>query len=234
MTTTGYSNELYNTLASFGLSPRDEVLDVVCGTGSASRPLIENAFRVTGVDVAPALLAKARELYPSATWVEGSAEALPFESAAFDAAISAHGFHHVDRTKAIGELIRVLKPGGLVGIWWKVLMEEDPVAQLCARVAREMGVDPPRSGLKGGFKEFYASALEETTLRVMPWQVTASVDEFLNSERSRRSVREAFGSRVERYAGELELRLREKLGDGPKYLTLSYVQYLYVARTPSK
>jgi ubiquinone/menaquinone biosynthesis C-methylase UbiE len=229
---TGYSNELYNTLASFGLSPRDHVLDVGCGTGLASRPLIENAFRVTGVDVSAPMLAKAREYFPSATWVEGSAEALPFQPATFDAAISAQALHHVDRAKAVAELVRVVKPGGIVGIWWKVLMDQDPVGQLRARVAQEMGFEVPPSGLSGGFKEFYAGALVDPTLRVIPWQLTVSIEEYLNYERSRKSVRDTFGSRSERYFEQLDRRLRQMLGERAASLALSYVQYLYVARTP--
>jgi ubiquinone/menaquinone biosynthesis C-methylase UbiE len=231
---TGYSNELYNALASFGLAPRHHVLDVGCGTGLASRPLIENAFRVTGVDVSPAMLAKARERYPAGTWVEGSAEALPFPPDTFDAAIGAQAFHHVDRAKAIAELVRVLKPGGLVGIWWKVLMDQDPVAQVRARVAQEMGGEPPQSGLKGGFKEFYAAGLQDAALRVIPWHLTVSLDGYLNYERSRKSVRDAFGSRSDRYFAQVESRLREMVGERAGYLALSYVQYLYVARTPAK
>jgi len=230
---TGYSNELYGVLASFGLSPRDHVLDVGCGTGLASGPLIENAVRVTGVDVSAPMLAKARERYPSATWVEGSAEALPFEPHAFDSAISAQVFHHVDRAKAIAELKRVVKPGGIVAIWWKVLMDQDPVAQLRARVAKEMGVDAPQSGLTGGFKEFYGSELDEPALRVIPWHMTVSLDGYVNYERSRKNVRDAFRTKSERYFDELGKRLRELAGEGPAHLALSYVQYLYLARTPS-
>lgn len=230
---TGYSNELYNALVGFGLTPRQQVLDVGCGTGLASRPLIENAVRVTGVDVSAPMLAKARERHPSATWVEGSAEALPFEPGTFDAAISAQTFHHVDRAKAIAEIVRVLKPGGLVAVWWKVLLDQDPVAQLRARVAQEMGVDAPQSGLKGGFKEFYAGAVTTPMVRVIPWQTALSLEQYLNYERSRKIVADTLGSRSDRYVQELDRRLREMLGEQPKYLALSYVQYLYVAKTPS-
>ena len=229
---TGYSNELYNALGSFGLTPRHHVLDVACGTGLASRTLIENAFRVTGVDLSASMLEKARERYPSATWIEGSAEALPFPPHTFDAAIAAQAFHHVDRTKAIAELVRVLRPGGIVGIWWKVIVGGDPIAELRGRVAREMGIDVPRSGLKGGFKEFYAGGLCEPTLRVMPWLVAVSLEEYLSYERSRKSVRDALGSRSERYFDALERGLRELPGDGT-HVALSYVQYLYMARTPA-
>lgn len=231
---TGYSNELYNALASFGLSPRDHVLDVGCGTGLASRPLIENGFRVTGVDVSAPMLDKAREHFPSATWVQGSAEALPFEPATFDAAIAAQALHLVDRAKAVAELVRVVKPGGTIGVWWKVLLDQDPVAQLRVRVAQEMGVEPPQSGLTGGFKEFYSGALVDPTLRVIPWYVTVSLEEYLNYERSRKIVRDTFGSRSDRYFEQLDLRLRAMLGERAKSMALSYVQYLYVARTPSQ
>jgi len=230
---TGYSNELYNALASFGLSPQDRVLDVACGTGLASRPLIENAFRVTGIDVSAPMLAKARERFPSATWIEGSAESLPFEDRAFDAAISAQAFHHFDRAKAIAELVRVLEPGGLVGIWWKVLVDQDPVAELRAGIAKDMGVRVPPSGLRGGFREFYADTLQDTALRVIPWHLTVPLEEYVNYERSRKSVRDAFGARSERYFEALQRRLGEMLAEGPKYLALSYLQYLYVARTPA-
>jgi hypothetical protein len=105
--------------------------------------------------------------------------------------------------------------------------------QLRNRVAQELGSEPPKSGLQGGFKEFYGSALQEPTLRVVPWHVTVSLDEYLSYERSRKVVRDTLGSRAERYFEELERRLNTMLGDRPKYLALSYVQYLYMARTPS-
>ena len=229
---TGYSNDLYNTLLGYGLTPRDHVLDVACGTGLASRPLVENGFRVTGVDVSDAMLAKARAHYPSATWVAGDAEKLPFGQAAFDAAISAQAFHHLDRAKAIAELMRVVRPRGVIAIWWKVLMNEDPVKMLRDAVARELGVDPPVSGLGGGFKEFYAAPLAEHTLRVVPWRVSIPLSEQMEYERSRKNVRDAFGRRADDYFTRLEQRLHESFGAGNPTLPLGYVQFLYLARRP--
>ncbi|MBV8491026.1 MAG: class I SAM-dependent methyltransferase, partial [Candidatus Eremiobacteraeota bacterium] len=79
----GYSNDLYNTLLGFGLTPRFRVLDVGCGTGLGSRVMIENGMSVTGVDASKTMIELARERYPAATWVEGKAEALPFQEATF-------------------------------------------------------------------------------------------------------------------------------------------------------
>jgi ubiquinone/menaquinone biosynthesis C-methylase UbiE len=228
----GYSTDLYNMLASFGLSPRDHVLDVACGTGLASRPLIENGFRVTGVDVSEPMLNLARRNWPAATWEAGAAESLPLRDKSFDAAISAQAFHHLDRNAALAELRRVLKPNGLIAIWWKVLGFDDPVRRLRDEVARELGTEQPPSGLAGGFKEFYAADLRDRNLRVIPWHVTVSLERYLVYERSRKGIAEALGPQVQRYYERLEERLREWLGGRPPYLGLGYIQYLYVARTP--
>jgi cyclopropane fatty-acyl-phospholipid synthase-like methyltransferase len=60
----GYSNELYETIAAFGLRRGATVLDIGCGTGLASGPFIGNGFSVTGVDTSRAMLAKAMERFP--------------------------------------------------------------------------------------------------------------------------------------------------------------------------
>jgi len=224
----GYSHDLYNALLGFGLTPRDRVLDCGCGTGLASRPLIENGFRVTGVDVSEPMLAKAREHFPSATWVQGNAEALPFEPRTFDTAISAQVFHHLDRTKAINELMRVVRPDGIVAIWWKVLMNDDPVKMVRDSVVQSLGVAPPNSWLSGGFKEFYASPLRDHSLRVIPWHVVTTFDGYLQYERSRTNVREALGARATQYFELLENRLRETYS-GPS-IPLGYLQFLYMAK----
>jgi SAM-dependent methyltransferase len=226
----GYSLELYNMLLGFGLSQRHHVIDVACGTGIASRPLIENGFRVTGVDSSEPMLAKAKANLPAATWVAGSAEELPFGPDEFDAAISAQAFHHVNRAKALAEIVRVLRPGGIVAIWWKLLTNDDPVKIARDKLAREMGVDPPQSGLRGGFKEFYASPLQDRMLRVVPWQVSTPLTEYMKYERSRKIVYDAFGPNAQAYFSELERRLR---GDRENpTLGLGYIQFLYMARTP--
>jgi ubiquinone/menaquinone biosynthesis C-methylase UbiE len=228
----GYSNDVYNALLGFGLSQRHRVLDIACGTGLASRPLIENGFSVTGVDMSEPMLEKARRRFPSATWVAGDAQALPFADAHFDAAIAAQAFHWVDRTKAIAEAARVVKPGGVLAFWWKVLGSEDAVLETRNAVAREMGVDPPQSGLTRGFKEFYAAPLADHTLRVIPWRTMMTIDEYVKYERSRSSVRTALGSRSDAYFHQLENALHERFGAGNAAMTLSYVQFLYMARRP--
>jgi ubiquinone/menaquinone biosynthesis C-methylase UbiE len=227
----GYSTELYNTLVGFGLNPKLTVIDVGCGTGLASRPLIENGFHVTGIDVSEPMLEKARVRFPG-TWIKGSAEKIPFPDANFDVAICAQTIHHVDRKATMTEIVRVVKPGGIVAVWWKSLGGEDPVKMVRDSVAEDLGEEAPPSGLPGGFKEFYAAALTDQTLRVIPWQSMAGLEEYLIYERSRKIVRDTFGARTPQYFERLERRLRDRFGDGNPRIPLNYVQFLYMARKP--
>jgi SAM-dependent methyltransferase len=227
----GYSTELYNTLVGFGLNPKLAVLDVGCGTGLASKPLIENGFRVTGIDVSEPMLEKARVRFPG-TWIAGSAEKIPFPDGTFDVAICAQAIHHFDRKKAIAEMVRVTKSGGIIAIWWKTLSGEDPVKMSRDDVAVDLGAEPLPSGMTGGLKEFYGAPLVDHRLRVIPWQTMTGLDEYLTYERSRKIVRDRLGSKAKDYFDKLERRLRDRFGEGNPRIPLNYIQFLYAARKP--
>ena len=104
-------------VARLGLSPATRVLDIACGTGNTSLPLARRDCLVTGVDIAPNLLAQARERAQaealSILFDEGDAEALPYANASFDAAISMFGAMFAPRPALVAaEMARVLRPGG--------------------------------------------------------------------------------------------------------------------------
>lgn len=79
-------------------------LDVGCGTGSFLPVLERYADRVVGIDP----LAGAR----SGPIVAGIAERMPFEEGSFDLAVALDVLEHVDDRAAVGELARVVRPGG--------------------------------------------------------------------------------------------------------------------------
>jgi len=101
-----------------GISGR-RVLDVGCGDGSyAARAAAQGAF-AAGVDLSAPML-KAASLRGGVTcgsscWVQGSAEALPFPSAAFDAVLAVTLLCFVTSPeRAVREMARVLRPGGVL------------------------------------------------------------------------------------------------------------------------
>lgn len=109
------------------LRPGERVVDIACGTGVVARLAARRVTpggAVTGLDLNEGMLAVARRLPlpPGVTidWRQGSAEALPIADAATDAITCQLGLMFFpDRLKALGEMHRVLKPGGRVaiGVW---------------------------------------------------------------------------------------------------------------------
>ena len=104
-----------------GVGPGDDVLDVACGTGNAALRAAERGASVVGVDLTPELLAEGRRLAAEdgleLDWVQGDAEELPFDDESFDVVLSAFGCMFAPRhAVTAGELARVLRPGGRLGI----------------------------------------------------------------------------------------------------------------------
>jgi ubiquinone/menaquinone biosynthesis C-methylase UbiE len=89
------------------------VLDVGCGTGHQLARLRERGFDVTGVDGSAEMLAHARQRNLGVALHLADVEALPFADGSFDVVISIEVLRYLpDETAAIGELARVLRPGG--------------------------------------------------------------------------------------------------------------------------
>lgn len=92
-----------------GQAPAGRILDAGCGIGLLGRLYPE--LHLVGLDASMTLLREARTGYRLR--VEGSAEALPFESESFDVVVALNMLHHVIRPElAVSEFGRVLKPGG--------------------------------------------------------------------------------------------------------------------------
>jgi SAM-dependent methyltransferase len=91
--------------------PAESILDLGCGDGQLTQRIASTGARVVGVDVSPEMLAAARSRGIDAH--EGSAESLPFADRLFDAVFSNAVLHWVrDQDAMMGEVRRVLKPGG--------------------------------------------------------------------------------------------------------------------------
>ncbi len=104
------------------LAPGDSVLDIGCGTGAltiAARRQVGSAGVVCGVDPSPEMVTRARRKAAKAgidvRFETATVQALPFPDATFDAVLSSLMLHHLSedgRRQGIGEVRRVLKPGG--------------------------------------------------------------------------------------------------------------------------
>jgi ubiquinone/menaquinone biosynthesis C-methylase UbiE len=102
------------------VGPDHEVLDVACGAGAVACAAARIARQVTGIDLTPAMIERARFAQAEASlsnvvWHIGDVGQLPFPAAAFDMAVTRYSLHHFFRPEVVlAEMIRVCKPRGRV------------------------------------------------------------------------------------------------------------------------
>lgn len=104
-------------LDAVGVVPGTRLLDVATGPGHLPARAAERGAVPVGVDVADAMVTRARELYPTLEFHRGDAEELPFADAEFDAVTANFLLPHLARPeRAMAELVRVLAPGGRLAL----------------------------------------------------------------------------------------------------------------------
>jgi len=103
-----------------GTGPDDIVLDVACGPGLVVGAFARVARHVTGIDLTPAMIERARALAAEqgTTNVDfrvGDVLPLPFADASFSIVVSRFAFHHFPNPGVVlAEMQRVCRPGGRV------------------------------------------------------------------------------------------------------------------------
>lgn len=112
----GYPRAALDWLANrLRLGPGTTVVDLAAGTGKLTRELVRTGAAVVAVEP----LAEMRSLIPAeARTVEGTAEAIPLDGGSVDAVTVAQAFHWFDGDRALGEIHRVLRPGGALALVW--------------------------------------------------------------------------------------------------------------------
>ena len=109
-----YPAALYDALPELS----GTVLELGAGTGIASRRLAERAGRLIATDHGPRMLGRLHQRSPDVPVAVCTAELLPFADACFDVVCGAQMWHWVDAARAVREVLRVLRPGGALAIWW--------------------------------------------------------------------------------------------------------------------
>lgn len=135
-------------LASLCLIGKESyVLDVGCGAGQTACYLARQyGCRVVGIDILPEMIARSKEraarekLSGEVEFRVADAQDLPFEDALFDAVIteSVTAFPE-DKSRAVKEYARVVKPGGYVGLNESTWLKYPPPPEMEAWVSQDVG-----------------------------------------------------------------------------------------------
>ena len=136
---------------TLNLRAGEHVLLVGVGTG-ADLPLLPQGIRVTGIDLSPEMLDRARARLPlsgrEVALVEANAQALPFDNASFDAVLLSLILSVVpDATACLREAKRVLRPGGRIVVFDKFMPPGATVSagrRFVNLVSTRMGTDITR------------------------------------------------------------------------------------------
>ena len=130
------------------LGANERVLDVAAGNGNAALAASRRYARVTATDYVPALVERGRTRAAAdglaIEFMVADAEALPFPDGSFDVVLSTFGvMFTADHRRAAGELLRVTRPGGRIGLaCWT---PEGFIGQLFKTIGRHV---PPPAGAK--------------------------------------------------------------------------------------
>ena len=147
-------------LDAAGVAPGRRLLDVATGPGYAAALAAHRGATVVGVDFSPDMLALAGDLHPDVEFRQADASALPFEDATFDAAIANFLMPHVsDLPAVVGELARVVRPGGRVAL---TTWDPEPATYVSAMVESiaAAGATPPPA-LAHDAPSFFQYALDD-------------------------------------------------------------------------
>ena len=178
-----------------GIRKGDRVLDVASGTGETACLLAgEFGANVRGLDQADEMIrlakAKAREQGLEVEFAKGDATHLPFGDAEFDAVICECTLCLLDKERALGEMARVVRRGGRVGMHDLCWMDDAP--ERLKNTLAEIEGERPES-LEGWKRLFDGAGLSEIV----------TVDKFDAMSRWMRQSRKQLGR-----AGELTLTLK--------------------------
>ncbi len=100
------------------IGPGSLVVDIGAGTGKLTRLLLTSGATVVALEPIDVMRDFITTTSPGSVPVGGEAEALPFRSGSIDIVTIAQAFHWFDTPATHGELSRVIRPGGGLGLVW--------------------------------------------------------------------------------------------------------------------
>lgn len=128
-----------------GLPPPATVLDLGAGTGKLTRLLVSAFRRVIAVEPAEAMRRLLVTLCAEVEALAGTGQEIPLSDASVDAVFAAQAFHWFGDERALGEIARVLRPGGALVVMWN--MPAGPTDPSIAAVERLLNERVPKGDL---------------------------------------------------------------------------------------
>jgi ubiquinone/menaquinone biosynthesis C-methylase UbiE len=125
-----YTDKLYAFLFHLMSEGEKKILDIACGTGKSTEPLVRGDAKVFGCDHDPLMIAEAQKQAQlkklDIQYEVADVESLPYAGETFDVVTVGTAFHWFVNEKSISEIKRVLKPGGIFFVFWTLTVKNTP------------------------------------------------------------------------------------------------------------
>lgn len=140
-----YPSEIGGWLADdVGAGPGRTVVDLGAGTGKFTTLLRGTDANVIAVEPVDAMRAELTRLDPDIDARRGTAQDIPLSEGAADAVVCAQSFHWFAGPEALGEIRRVLRPRGVLGLVWNIRDESVPWVAALTAILKPYEGDAPR------------------------------------------------------------------------------------------
>jgi SAM-dependent methyltransferase len=201
--------------------PVRDVLDLAAGTGKLTEALLPLGLTVTAVEPDDGMRTELSDRFPQVTALAGTAEEIPLAAGSVDTVVVGQAFHWFDQPTALGEIARVLRPGGGFGALWNG--EDDSVewvAGLLEVSDTHRNITPERFVLPAhpGFAPFEEASFPNTHRRTIEsmaetfgtrsWLLVLPTDE---RDAMLARIRAYLAARPETAGGEFDLPLMTKV-----------------------
>ena len=165
----------------------DRAVDLACGPGTLALRFARHVRWICGLDLTPAILERARRSAAAGgltnlDFAIGDAQSLPFADGSLDIAVTSYSLHHFpDAARTIGEMARVVKRGGRVGIL-DIFVPDDPkVSELNNRIEILRDASHTRTITREEFESHFAAhglrilqtSVEENSRSFDHWMLVA-------------------------------------------------------------
>ena len=154
------------------LEPGTYVLEIGCGTGQYTQPLLLDGVTIYGIDISPAMLKVATHRCGESgqvAFVAPDALRIPFPDQVFDAVFGAFVLHHVCIPSALDEIVRVSKRGARMAFCQPNLL--NPVVYLIKNVSwikQMLGDSDDETALSPGYVRYVLSQAGFSCIQVQP------------------------------------------------------------------